>query len=119
MATLLTTADAAKTALICHIANKTVEHVLNLQYGIECTSDLLSQIDKSSAYLWVLNSGCDISSEFLCKIIDYANAVTYTLDVCNPNVPCISDISSACGIIVADISNTDCFLPGNTINIIT
>ena len=90
MATLLTTADAAKTALTCHIANKTVEHILNIQYGIECTSDLVAQINKSSAYLWVLNSECDISSEFLCKIIDYANAVTYTLDVCNPGVPCVS-----------------------------
>ena len=116
---ILTTADAAKNVLQCNIANKIVEHLLNESYGIECVDDLLANIDKSSAYLWVLNSGCDISANLLCKILNFANEVSYTLDICNPNNPCVSSKSIVCDLVIIDFTAEECFLPINSINILS
>lgn len=121
MAKILTIADvdSIKILLNCNIANKLVENDMNLSYGIECVDNLEEEIDKSSAYLWALNSSCTLSNTLSCDIVNFANKIQFRIDSCNPDIPCVSSRSQECNINILDNSNISlCYLPPNGIEII-
>lgn len=117
---ILSPADVAeiKVLLSCNIANKTIEYSLNISYGIKDCSDLITAIDKSSAYLWALNSECILTESFLCKIAEYVNKFNFKIVECNPNITCVQSREVNCGISLSEETEDSCTLPNNTIQII-
>lgn len=99
------TADVASMIDVfnCNIANKMIQIEMDDQYGIKCNPDYQDQIDKSSAYKWALESSCTLSDSLLCKIVDFANSINFTIAQCNPKEECVSTKLIDCQLIITDI----------------
>lgn len=78
-----------KDKLICMTLN-IASNLLYKKYGINCPQD--EDIAKqANAILWILNSGCTLTNEEVCKIKDFISMTEQIGYSCKPVTTCIQE----------------------------
>ena len=97
-------------ALKCKLYDAVLATQYAKWYGVDCANDLQEIADKSSAYLWALNSGCELPESLICNMEKFIKKLK--LYVCDPTESCITTYYITCTLGIEEVfEDPSCTLP--------
>lgn len=101
----------------CNLVDTLLKREHSIDYGIECYDEVyMGEISKASSFIWVQNSGCDLSKEVCCILDDYNSVLKLNTWECPVYDNYICDTVKDCSVrTIEEIFDIKCSLPARAL----